>query len=167
MLQARGEDAESAVDVGRHRVLQSFAQAPRGFEDGQLVRRRVAGNVLEEIGALIRFVMADNDEVEVAIAIGVARDGRGPEADAEIHDEAGIVVAERGQFGCLDQMRNQDGGDEDGEKPAHAIGAEISTAPRTTRRRRTARRHSPEKGWRGRRRVHGRDCRSRGPRPWG
>ena len=86
------EDARPAVDVADLDVLEPLADPAARLEDRELVRRRVAAGVLEEVDAVVGLVGAVDDEVEVAVAVEVHRQRPGPEADAEVDDQAGIVV---------------------------------------------------------------------------
>ena len=88
-----------AVDVAHLHVLCAFADAFGRFEDGHLVLRRVAASVFEEVDAVVGLVRAVHDEIEVAIAIEVHRHRPGPQTDAEIDGEAGVVVFERRERG--------------------------------------------------------------------
>jgi hypothetical protein len=86
-----------AVDVAHLHILRAFADALGGLENGHLVFRRVAAGVFEEVDAVVGLVGAVHDEIEVAIAIEVHRQRPGPQTNAEIDDEAGVVVLERRQ----------------------------------------------------------------------
>ena len=88
ILAAGREHAQLAVDVARHDVVHRAAQPAGGLEDRKLVLRRVARRVLEQPDAVRRLVGAGDDQVEIAVAVGVARHGPGPQADAQIDDQA-------------------------------------------------------------------------------
>ena len=72
-------------------VLQAFADTHAGLEDGQRTLRRV-GIGSEDIHAVRRLIGTVDDEFELAVTIDVHGQGPGPEADAEIYDESGMVI---------------------------------------------------------------------------
>jgi hypothetical protein len=87
--------AQLAVHVRRRDVGDAVAEPLGRFEDGEL---RVAAGVLKEVRAVVRRVLADDDQVEVSVAIVIAGDGPGPQSDAEIDREARVVVFQAHEF---------------------------------------------------------------------
>ncbi len=94
VLGAGREHEWHAVHEADLDVLQTFADAAGGFENGEFFLRRVAADFLEEIDAVVGLVGAVHDEVEVAVDIEIHRQGPRPQADAEVHDQAGVIVFE-------------------------------------------------------------------------
>jgi hypothetical protein len=90
VLDAGGEDAGLAADVGDLQVVRGGAEADAGFEDGHFFSG--LARVLEIPDAVGGFVRAGNEQVGLAVTVVVHRHGPGPEPDAEIDDEAGVVV---------------------------------------------------------------------------
>ena len=79
-------------------VLQAFADPDTRLEDGQ----RPLGGVRirpEDIHTVRRLVGAIDDELIFAVAVDVHGQGPSPEADAEIHDESGVVIFQTFQAG--------------------------------------------------------------------
>ena len=92
MLAAGRQDARLSVHEAELNILQSLADATARLEHGHRVPGRVAAHVLEKINAVGRFVRAVHDEIEITVAIEVQGERPRPEADAEIHDQTGVVV---------------------------------------------------------------------------
>jgi hypothetical protein len=70
------------------------AETSGGFEDRELVMGGVTGGVFEEPDPVGGLVGAGDDEVEVAVVVGVGGDWPCPEPDAEGDVEAGVSVGE-------------------------------------------------------------------------
>ena len=98
IFRRRRHHVRHSVHDAERRVLHRFADAPRALEDGEFVLRRVAGRVLENVHAVVGLVRAVHHEVEISVTVEIHRQRLCPQAHAEIHDEAGIVVVERLQL---------------------------------------------------------------------
>ncbi len=106
-----------AVEVAHLDVLSAFADALGRFENGHFRLRGVAAGVFEEVDAVVRLVRAVHHEIEVSITIEIHRQRPGPQTDAEIDDEAGVVVFERRERGLSGE--GADGKGQKGQKGLH------------------------------------------------
>ena len=93
MLEGGREHAQFSVDVGRHAVLQTGSEPARRLEDRHFVFGGVTAEVLKDVRATIGFVVTDDDQIQIAVAVGVPGDGTRPETGTEVDGEARVVVS--------------------------------------------------------------------------
>ena len=110
---AWAEDAELAVDVAGHDVVDRAAETTGAFEDGEFVMGGVAGGVFEEPDPVGGLVGAGDDEVEVAVVVCVGGDGPCPEPDAEGDVEAGVLIGETVEACGVESEGEGDGGEDE------------------------------------------------------
>jgi hypothetical protein len=79
------------IHVGGSYIVDGRAQASSWLEDGKLHR---AGGVFKEPHAVIGFVRTRDDEVHVSVVISIDRNRPGPEANAQVNHQPGMVVAD-------------------------------------------------------------------------
>src|SRR5690606_27131942 len=96
MDRTRGRHERSRRPMGDPSVRAGSADTHRRAEDG---KEYVAVRVLEEPQAAERNVRASDEEIEIAIAVEVARKRPGPQSHAQIRDEMLVAVTDRLEVG--------------------------------------------------------------------
>ena len=129
VFRARCQHAHSAIDITRHHIVNRFADELARLEHWHLVLRCIARRVLEEIHAIARLVWAGDDQIKVAIAIRITRHRPGPEPDAKIDREAGVVVGEllQGESRWSEQSQKQGASEHRKDSWSYARAAVISS----------------------------------------
>ena len=133
VLVARLQQPDVAVDVGNLDVANGRAEAFRRLEDREGVGHDggavgLGTWILEEVDAVVRLVRAGDDQVQVAVLVVVHRQRPGPEADAQVDDQAGVVVGNRLQLiGCVCLKRDKH---HEGEDRCRNRGSAIGTIHR-------------------------------------
>jgi hypothetical protein len=87
---ASGADAGLVADHREDHVGGGVSEALGFFEDGEFFAGALG--IFEEVDAVVRFVGAGDEEVEIAVGVPIERHGPGPEANAEIDGEAGVLI---------------------------------------------------------------------------
>jgi hypothetical protein len=98
MFESGSQHAHAGICIAGHNIVAGATEASGGFKNRHRMLLCAAGGIFKHPNPVGRFVWARNDEVEIAIAIGIAWNGPSPEANAEVDIKLWVVVRKEFEF---------------------------------------------------------------------